>query len=544
MNFDENYPDSSSSVALAARAGNLETLKWLVSHQGNSIESQDNRGWRPIHEAAYCDHAECLKFLLCHSNTNVNAYTFEGQTALWIAADNNSFDAAKILLEAGGHANLPNNEDVAPLHRAASKGFKEMTNLLISNGANVNLTDYGDYTPLHEAAIQGHFTVVEVLLSNGADKTVQDSHGRTPLFCGAQSHSCQVVQILLDKSPPSLINLRAHDGATTIMLAAQSGCLQCVQLLAELGANPNLKANDGVMAVHLAVIGNHTAVLKFLLGITDYTLIEQSCAVNLHNHTYHSISGFNYSSTDIESINIFVLAVTYGRWNLIGILIEEGLKPDFFAFPINFSTAGGKWFRALGYKWLTPLSFVMAYSPFGDESIEAVKLLIRKGSSGVIAIKNGFVPPLFALIAIATWDEDREQQVLALDFLVQECNVLRVTPKELGEVMHLALRFNPKAFQHILHLGYVPDDSIVMRAFRAVDTNQITAAHTFALSALNAAGFSTDFETKEVNTLKQLSRRTIRSALKFHKTCFSIPELNFPLPKSLVSYLCFSDVVF
>ncbi|XP_045035607.1 ankyrin repeat and SOCS box protein 3 isoform X2 [Daphnia magna] len=520
MNFDENYPDSSSSVALAARAGNLETLKWLVSHQGNSIESQDNRGWRPIHEAAYCDHAECLKFLLCHSNTNVNAYTFEGQTALWIAADNNSFDAAKILLEAGGHANLPNNEDVAPLHRAASKGFKEMTNLLISNGANVNLTDYGDYTPLHEAAIQGHFTVVEVLLSNGADKTVQDSHGRTPLFCGAQSHSCQVVQILLDKSPPSLINLRAHDGATTIMLAAQSGCLQCVQLLAELGANPNLKANDGVMAVHLAVIGNHTAVLKFLLGITDYTLIEQSCAVNLHNHTYHSISGFNYSSTDIESINIFVLAVTYG------------------------STAGGKWFRALGYKWLTPLSFVMAYSPFGDESIEAVKLLIRKGSSGVIAIKNGFVPPLFALIAIATWDEDREQQVLALDFLVQECNVLRVTPKELGEVMHLALRFNPKAFQHILHLGYVPDDSIVMRAFRAVDTNQITAAHTFALSALNAAGFSTDFETKEVNTLKQLSRRTIRSALKFHKTCFSIPELNFPLPKSLVSYLCFSDVVF
>ncbi|KZS05502.1 Ankyrin repeat and SOCS box protein 3 [Daphnia magna] len=385
MNFDENYPDSSSSVALAARAGNLETLKWLVSHQGNSIESQDNRGWRPIHEAAYCDHAECLKFLLCHSNTNVNAYTFEGQTALWIAADNNSFDAAKILLEAGGHVNLPNNEDVAPLHRAASKGFKEMTNLLISNGANVNLTDYGDYTPLHEAAIQWK--------------------------CYSAMEQTK----------------RAHDGATTIMLAAQSGCLQCVQLLAELGANPNLKANDGVIAVHLAVIGNHTAVLKFLLGITDYTLIEQSCAVNLHNHTYHSISGFNYSSTDIESINIFVLAVTYGRWNLIGILIEEGLKPDFFAFPINFSTAGGKWFRALGYKWLTPLSFVMAYSPFGDESIEAVKLLIRKGSSGVIAIQNGFVPPLFALIAIATWDEDREQQVLALDFLVQECNVLRVT---------------------------------------------------------------------------------------------------------------------
>jgi len=41
------------------------------------------------------------------------------------------------------------------------------------------------------------------------------------------------------------------------MLAAQSGCLECVKQLADYGANPNLKANDGVMAVHLAVIGNH-----------------------------------------------------------------------------------------------------------------------------------------------------------------------------------------------------------------------------------------------------------------------------------------------
>ena len=49
-------------------------------------------------------------------DTHVNAYTFEGQTALWIAADTNSLEAAKILIEAGGLVNLPNNEDVTPLH--------------------------------------------------------------------------------------------------------------------------------------------------------------------------------------------------------------------------------------------------------------------------------------------------------------------------------------------------------------------------------------------------------------------------------------------
>ena len=47
---------------------------------------------------------------------HINSYTFEGQTALWIAADNNSLEAARVLLEAGGLVNLPNNEDVTPMH--------------------------------------------------------------------------------------------------------------------------------------------------------------------------------------------------------------------------------------------------------------------------------------------------------------------------------------------------------------------------------------------------------------------------------------------
>lgn len=118
--------------------------------------------------------------------------------------------------------------------------------------------------------------MVELLLANGAENSSQDSRGRTPLFCGAQSHNCEVVKYLLEGTTPSLINLRllfnystlalylicncffrAHDGGTAIMLAAQSGCLGCVQLLVTNGADPNLKANDGVMAVHLALTSNN-----------------------------------------------------------------------------------------------------------------------------------------------------------------------------------------------------------------------------------------------------------------------------------------------
>lgn len=46
----------------------------------------------------------------------LNAPTFEGETPLWIAARNNSIEATKILLQAGALVNIPNHEEVTPLH--------------------------------------------------------------------------------------------------------------------------------------------------------------------------------------------------------------------------------------------------------------------------------------------------------------------------------------------------------------------------------------------------------------------------------------------
>ena len=41
------------------------------------------------------------------------------------------------------------------------------------------------------------------------------------------------------------------------MLASQTGCLDCVQLLVNSGGDSNLKAHDGIMAVHISLTGDH-----------------------------------------------------------------------------------------------------------------------------------------------------------------------------------------------------------------------------------------------------------------------------------------------
>lgn len=110
-------------------------------------------------------------------------------------------------------------------------------------------------------------------------------------------------------------------------------------------------------------------------------------------------------------------------------------------------------------------------------------------------------------------------------------------------MMRLALRINPCAFQQILHLGYVVDYDVVMKETCriVVDTEVVHTFHAKAFAALNEAGFSV---AGNVKTLKQLCRKAIHSGLKFRRTSFPIPELNLPLPNSLVNYLCFKEVNF
>lgn len=92
-------------------------------------------------------------------------------------------------------------------------------------------------------------------------------------------------------------------------------------------------------------------------------------------------------------------------------------------------------------------------------------------------------------------------------------------------MMRLALRSNPYAFQHILHLGYVVDfDTVAKEACRDIgNTEPVHPFHPKAFLALKAAGFSAAGNMK---TLKQLSRKAIHSGLKFRQNYFPIPELS------------------
>lgn len=63
MDFTESYISRCSSVGLACRVGDCESLRRLLEG-GAPPDVHDNRGWYPVHEAAYGLHADCLSLLV------------------------------------------------------------------------------------------------------------------------------------------------------------------------------------------------------------------------------------------------------------------------------------------------------------------------------------------------------------------------------------------------------------------------------------------------------------------------------------------------
>lgn len=122
----------------------------------------------------------------------------------------------------------------------------------------------------------------------------------------------------------------------------------------------------------------------------------------------------------------------------------------------------------------------------------------------------------------------------------------------------------PRIFIHILHLGYLFDEATFFSVFKRLSTE--SENHSNALAVLRSAGFGCtiilDFlGTNEgdvncafrlepisnqilgsVRSLKQLSRSAVRHCLWKSKLKTPIPKAALPLPITLISFLCYTDI--
>ncbi len=141
-------------------------------------------------------------------------------------------------------------EGLAAIHWAAFKGHQNMVKYLVQAGANIKAKTNDGRSVLHLAATSvsdDGCGIIQFLAKLGADVNEKSSDGFAPLHLALWNAIWPALPTLVALGA----NIDAQDnaGRTALHLAGQQGFWEARQLL-ELGANPNIKANNGNTYLH------------------------------------------------------------------------------------------------------------------------------------------------------------------------------------------------------------------------------------------------------------------------------------------------------
>ncbi|KAK7080070.1 hypothetical protein SK128_012287, partial [Halocaridina rubra] len=436
-------------------------------HQGYPTNGHDNRGWRPLHEAARGGHVECIRLLLAARDADVDALSYAGVTALHLAClqGPSYVEAVKRLLCAGADPNMKKGDDwERPLPTAVGNNVFDIVKLLVSGGADLNRKDYRNGLPLVVAAEQRNLDIAKFLLERGAKTDESDECGRTVLhfllLTPVEKDDPLIVPFInLLVENGSSVNEQMLDGTTPLMLAVQMNLAGAVTCLLELGADPNIVKEDGIMALHYAV--------QFCPDSADAAFCSEDSDVKedmvilkkIIDHTTKDI--VIPSSSEPVRFSIFHLAVEWDVLNALKTLIAAGYPPD--AFLQKSSNAAldeedvylfcqSPLVVDLGMEIDSPLGFLLS-KRLDEKRVEVAKFMIDRGSA-IDAVNPKCLPPLVAAVMHqrATYNLSCPGSYI-IEYLLQKgVDVMyKIKPSDiLPAALHVSSLFNVSAFFALL----------------------------------------------------------------------------------------------
>jgi len=218
------------------------------------------------------------------------------------AAEGNAKEL-EFLLRDGASPDSTDSLGISALSHAILNNNKKEFSLLMSAGANCNQKGPFGVTPLMLAANSEMTEMVSLLLLNGADPLVQNDDGETALSIAKRKNLHDVINLLAppkkappqpaltvakaaqpmpsDESAPSsssnepaqapakpaarkaVLNLAPQD--IELLQMVKQGLTETAAHLIEAGANPNVRTDDGISPLIIAVSRNDLTTAEMLL---------------------------------------------------------------------------------------------------------------------------------------------------------------------------------------------------------------------------------------------------------------------------------------
>lgn len=277
------------------------------------------------------DHEQALT--LIRTGAKVNQPEANGTTALHWAVHHGNLDLVKRLIRAGAEVNTRNQFGASPVSEAAVLGNADIMQALLAAGASPESPNADGQTALMIVARSSNTDVAQLLLDHGADVNAREQwrNQNAVIFAAGQSQPAMLALLLEaggDPNSRSLVNernrqisserrfqWRASGGLTALLYASREGCLDCVKLLLDAGADIDQGNGENVTPLLAAIINLHFDTARYLVesgaNINKWSWRGENplyAAVDLNTlpHGGHPDRPTTDSTTAIEMVRILI----------------------------------------------------------------------------------------------------------------------------------------------------------------------------------------------------------------------------------------------
>jgi ankyrin repeat protein len=352
--------------------------------------------------------------ILLQQKADVNTAEPDGTTAIDWAVRQDDIDMADRLIRAGADVKAANRYGVTPLSLACVNGNAAMIEKLLKAGADPNAAGNEGETPLMTVAHTGNVDAAKVLIAHGAQVDVRESwHGETALmWAAAQKHPAMLKELLAHGADVNAVSTVMKwerqttaeprekwlplGGFTAVMFAAREGCVACLPILADAGANLNLADPDGLTPMVDAIINGHYDAARFLLDKgADPNLADKTgraalyAAVDAHTMPASNRPSPDESGNEISSLDLVKALITRGGDVNVQLKTQQPYRTKVDRGNDTMLTTG-----------TTPL---IRAAKAGDTEVMA--LLLAKGADPKLVTRNG-INPIMAAAGLGTKEED------------------------------------------------------------------------------------------------------------------------------------------
>jgi uncharacterized protein len=352
--------------------------------------------------------------MLLQQRVDVNASEVDGTTALHWAVRNDDSELVDRLIRAGANVKAANRYGITPLYLACVNADAVIIEKLLKAGADANTISNEGETTLMTASRTGNVDAVKALLAHGADVNAKESwHGETALMWAVSEKHAAVARELIakgaDVNARSTVNKWERQntaeprekwlpvgGLTPLEFAARDGCVECISVLVEGGADVNATDEDGITPLLSAIINGHYDAAGLLLekGANPNNADRTGRTPLYSAADFHTMPASNRPAPkeiDNELTSLDVLKTLLAK----GANVNAQLKQQ---QPYRTKLDRGD--DTMLTTGTTPL---LRAAKAAD--ITAMKLLLEKGADPKLATRAG-INPLMAAAGLGTKEED------------------------------------------------------------------------------------------------------------------------------------------